>query len=86
MVVMVGTLLWRFGDSVRLARQVFFLRFALVFAGTLALLLSMVYYNVGLGLRQKVMFMPALLTFFVALVAVRRVKTRQAPLRYAVDG
>jgi hypothetical protein len=79
----VGTLFVRFRDSLKLARQIFFLRFALIFFGVLALMLALVYYNVGLGLRQKMMFMPGLLTFFIAVWAVRQVKTRRPALSYA---
>jgi hypothetical protein len=69
-----------FRQSRTLFSQVFFLRFAAVFATILALMLAMVYYNVGLGLRQKMMFMPPLLAFFAALVAVRRARAEQAVL------
>ncbi|MFN3943468.1 MAG: hypothetical protein ACK4K7_00895 [Allosphingosinicella sp.] len=63
--------------SAALARKVFFARFALVFFIALTILLAMVNYNVGLGLRQKMMMMPALLTFFISVVGVLR--ARHAP-------
>jgi hypothetical protein len=81
--LMIGTILRRWRDSRQLAGQVFFLRFALIFAVALTLLLAMVYYNVGLGLRQKMMFMPGLITFYVALLAMRRVRERPQVLGYA---
>lgn len=56
------------------ARAALFARFALLFSIMLILLLAMVNYNVGLGLRQKMMMMPALLVFFAALLAVRAVQ------------
>jgi hypothetical protein len=61
---------WR--EAVLLFRSVYFLKFAVIFAGVLAALLAAVYYNVGLGLRQKIMIMPPLLCFFIALLAHHR--------------
>jgi hypothetical protein len=69
-----GTMAWRFGGALALARSAFFARFAGLFFLMLIVLLAMVNYNVGLGLRQKMMMMPALLVFFAAMVAVRRVR------------
>jgi hypothetical protein len=43
----------------------------MLFFVLLTLLLAMVNYNVGLGLRQKMMMMPALLVFYASLLAVR---------------
>lgn len=52
-------------------RKVLFLRYSgLFFIITTAILASM-NYNVGLGLRQKMMAMPALLVFFAALIAIK---------------
>ena len=50
------------------------IRFATIFLGTVILLLSFMYYNVGLGLRQREMFTPALYLIFAALylVALKR--------------
>ncbi|HEX8525608.1 hypothetical protein [Allosphingosinicella sp.] len=67
----IGTILFRMRGTLRLARNVFFLRYALFFSMALIILLSLIYYNVGLGLRQKMMIMPGLLAFFAALHAVR---------------
>ena len=74
MIIIFGTIIRNFRTGLRLAREVFFLRFSLIFVAALILLLSMVYYNVGLGLRQRVMFMPGLLAFFAAVIAVRRAR------------
>jgi hypothetical protein len=82
-IIVLATLFRNFGQLMRMIRQVFFIRFAAVFAVILIVLLSMVYYNVGLGLRQKIMFMPALLTMFVAVLAVRRSEARAPALSYA---
>jgi multisubunit Na+/H+ antiporter MnhG subunit len=61
-----------FNDALQLFRSVFFLKFVIIFASVLALLLAAVYYNVGLGLRQRTMYVPALLCFFVSLLAYRQ--------------
>ena len=63
------------------ARNYFFVRFSLIFSVTLILLLAAVYYNVGLGLRQKVMIYPSLLSLFVAQMAfvrASRVRLRES--------
>lgn len=79
MVIMVGTILVRFGDSWKLARSVFFLRFAIIYTAVLVLLLAYVYYNVGLGLRQRSMFLPPLMSFFVVLLYLKPAR-RQVPV------
>jgi len=61
-----------------LFRRVFVVRYCAIFAFTLTMLLAMIFYNVGLGLRQKMMIMPALLTIFAAVIATTRVR---APVR-----
>jgi hypothetical protein len=80
---MAVTIFRYFSEARALARRVFFLRFAAVFGVVLALLLALVYYNVGLGLRQKMMFMPSLLVFFAALIGVRQARLRPVALSYA---
>ena len=54
----------------RLSRQVLYIRYALIFSIALIILLSLVYYNVGLGLRQRPMVFPALLSMFVTIRAL----------------
>lgn len=55
---------WR---SIRfLSKQVLFVRFCLYFSGAMILVLGIVNYNVGTGLRQRVMVLPALLCVLVA--------------------
>ncbi len=71
-VFVVGFLLLNVPLVVRLSTRIYFLRFCLVFATTLILLLALVYYNVGLGARQKTMIVPALFSLVVAVWAVRR--------------
>lgn len=63
-------------SSAALVRQVFFLRFAFILAAMIAGLLALVFYNVGLGARQKMMFVPALFSFFVAQWAIRAARRR----------
>lgn len=57
---------------VRLSITVPYLRYCLVFSVTLIVLLSLITYNVGLGLRQKYMVMPAVFLIFMTLAAFRR--------------
>lgn len=71
LLVVIGSLVWRFGTAVAVARAALFARFSIMFFILLTILLAMVNYNVGLGLRQKMMMMPALLVFFAAMLAVR---------------
>jgi hypothetical protein len=71
LLVVIGSLVWQFRTAVAVARAALFARFALIFFVMLTILLAMVNYNVGLGLRQKMMMMPALLIFFAAMLAVR---------------
>lgn len=74
LLVVIFTLVRRFKTALGVARSAMFARFALLFFVMLTFLLAMVNYNVGLGLRQKMMMMPALLVFFAALMAVRAVQ------------
>ena len=69
--LVIGGLVWRFRTSLAVVRAAFFARFAGFFFIMLTILLALVNYNVGLGLRQKMMMMPALLTLFAAMLAVR---------------
>ncbi|MFL6845439.1 MAG: hypothetical protein ACJ8ER_11230 [Allosphingosinicella sp.] len=71
LLIVVGTLLWRFRSSLNVARRALFARFSMLFFVLLTVLLAMVNYNIGLGLRQKMMMMPALLVFYASLMAVR---------------
>ncbi|HEY0111876.1 MAG TPA: hypothetical protein VGB59_01860 [Allosphingosinicella sp.] len=79
LLLIILTLVRRFGTALAVTRAAGFARFAIFFFIMLTFLLAMVNYNVGLGLRQKMMMMPGLLIFFVALLAVR---TRQKATAY----
>lgn len=52
-------------------RRVLYIRYALFLFGALTILLSAVNFNVGLGLRQKMMAMPCLLAILTTLLAIR---------------
>jgi hypothetical protein len=65
------TLVRRFGVALAVARATVFARFACFFVLMMIVVLSLFHYNVGLGLRQKMMIMPALLVFLAATLAVR---------------
>jgi hypothetical protein len=71
LLIVICTLVWRFGTGLAVARAALFARFCALFFVLLTILLAMVNYNVGLGLRQKMMMMPALLVFLAAMLAVR---------------
>lgn len=69
----------RFRDMLGLFQNVFFARYAVIYAGGLTLFLAISYWNVGLGLRQKwTMLMPMYLVLFVAVQAVRAARKRSA--------
>lgn len=77
LLIIIGSLVWRFRTAVSVAQAALFARFAILFFILLVILLALVNYNVGLGLRQKMMTMPALLVFFAAMVAVREARKGQ---------
>ncbi len=70
--VVIGPMIFFLAKVVRAARAVSFVRYALIVAIGTALALSMVYYNVGLGLRQRTMFLPALFVILVTIMAMVR--------------
>jgi hypothetical protein len=55
-----------------LTKRVFFMRYALSFTIILVLLLASVNYNLGLGIRQRVMALPTLLSILVAMWGMRQ--------------
>lgn len=59
-------------DLIWLARKVDFVRFIMVFAAIILLSLALIYFNVGLGLRQRVMAYPMIFSLLVALWSVRQ--------------
>jgi hypothetical protein len=71
LMIIFATLLIRLPTLVTLFRHSAFVRFALAFSVGIAVVLALSYYNVGLGLRQRTMLLPALLALFVTVLAVR---------------
>lgn len=65
-------ILIHFRDLVFLARRVDFIRFIILFATIILLSLALIYYNVGLGLRQRVMAYPMIFTLLVAMWSIRQ--------------
>jgi hypothetical protein len=61
---------WR--SLLLLSRRILFVRFCLLFTIVLLFSLTLVYYNVGLGLRQRVMAYPTIFSMLVALWSMRR--------------
>lgn len=73
-----GYFIYRFGWLKKLFTGTLVVRYAVFFAFLVIMILSITYYNVGLGLRQKMMMMPAILTVFAALIATSKIA---APVR-----
>ncbi len=70
-------LLIRMRDVFQLFKNVFFARYAVIYGLGMTIFLTIVYWNVGLGLRQKwTMMIPMYLVLFVAVIAVRRARVR----------
>jgi hypothetical protein len=76
-ILMIAFLIRNRREAFFLTRSVYFVAFSLVFWWFLAFLLAVLYYNVGLGLRQRTMFMPPFFAFFVAQWAYHRLNSMQ---------
>lgn len=61
---------WR--ELALLAKSVLFIRFILIFSFLILFSLTLIYYNVGLGLRERVMAYPMIFSLLVALWSTRR--------------
>lgn len=61
-----------------LIRRIFYLRFAAIFFLLLAILLAIVNYNIGLGLRQKTMLIPSIIAIIIATASVRKIRRGSA--------
>ena len=72
-------LLARWRDLLHLVRRVPFIRFAALLGFMILFVLTLVYYNVGLGLRQRVMAFPMIYALLVAVWGMRQ-KQRLAPV------
>ena len=69
LVYLVYRIVSQFRWVIALYKGLFVIRYSVLFAIALTLLLALMYYNVGLGLRQKLMMMPAYFAIFAAVVA-----------------
>ena len=91
-IVMVGftiLLIRNFRLWVDLFRTSFAIRFATTHLALLYIMLSLMYYNVGLGLRQREMATPALLVVIATIYMIlrlRRVSTAGVPANYSSVG
>lgn len=79
---------WRGVRSI--ARQAYFVEYCLIFSVMLISLLTVISHNIGLGLRERVMVFPAILSLFVAHWAMPRRRPQPLPsgnefLRYGQD-
>jgi hypothetical protein len=75
-IFIIGFMIRAWGEGVVLFRTELLYRFSLFFTLALTALLTLMYYNVGLGLRQRTMMMPALLTLFAGQWILRRARLR----------
>jgi hypothetical protein len=66
-----GALVVRLGTLIALFRHSPFVRYAVTLTLGITIVLTLSYYNVGLGLRQRTMFLPGLISMLVMLWAVR---------------
>ena len=74
-----GFVIWHIRLTRRLFKRVLYIRFCVIFFVALTALLAAVNFNVGLGLRQKMMAMPCLLAILATLLAVRSTAKVQQP-------
>jgi len=77
-----ATIFARLPTVISLFRRSAFVRYAATFSFGVAIVLALAYYNVGLGLRQRTMFLPGVLALFVTILAIRaerREELRTAP-------
>jgi len=79
LLILICTLLWHLRDSIALFRRVTFLRFALIAGIGIMIMLTLMYYNIGLGLRQKTMFVPCLMLLYAAVIGIRKAR-RTSPV------
>ena len=82
LLVIYATIFARFGIILALFRRTLLVRYAIAFTIGTAVVLALAYYNVGLGLRQRTMVLPGVLTVIVTLMALR--SERREDLRTAL--
>jgi uncharacterized membrane protein len=85
--VMLALMIARFSMTASLARQIAFVRYALVSSLVVTIVLALGYYNVGLGIRQKAtMILPGILVAFVATRALRSARKMAPPAQEMQPG
>ncbi len=72
LVFLIGGIAWHMRTLIELAKDVFYIGYCLVFSSAVVILLALLNYNVGLGLRQKMMAMPGILVLSASLTLYRR--------------
>lgn len=83
-VLLFAYLLMHAKDILYLSKQVVFVRFAWIYAAMLIVIVGFLNYNVGLGLRERVMVMPPLFALFIAVYAYRQRTGRERPPAFTV--
>ena len=67
-----GYIVFRWRDLLRLIGRVYYVTFCAIFSSALIVALSLVNYNLGLGQRQKMMVMPAILLIYATVYLYRK--------------
>ena len=67
-----GYIVFHWRDVLRLIGRVYYVTFCAIFSSALIVALSLVNYNLGLGQRQKMMVMPAILLIFATVYLYRK--------------
>lgn len=78
LLAIMALILFSFRSTWAAFRMVLHVRYSAFLFVAITLLIAAVNFNVGLGLRQKMMAMPALLAIFSAVLAVRMARARHA--------
>ena len=78
-VLLFGFLIFNFTNIRQLMKHVFFIRFCVFFLLILIAILTVLNYNVGLGIRERVMLYPPLFALFLAILGYRRRKEVTSP-------
>ena len=80
-----GSLAYYWRTLLLLVRRVYYIIFCVVFSSTLIVGLSLINYNLGLGQRQKMMVMPAVLMMYASVYLYRRYLTAVAAAQRQAD-
>lgn len=77
-------LLYRVGDVFAAAMSNFVVMFCILYSGSIIVGLSLVHYNIGLGLRQKIMALPGIIILYLSVRVWRKLRV-QDKCRVAVQ-